>query len=388
MDTHLRTDITIGQICEGFQYNETEGKGLFGMNGHLVIQPEYQRNYIYNDGKKDVAVVNSVLKGYPIGLMYFNKTDDDMYEILDGQQRITSIGRFITDLLPIKDKNGLQQYFTKMYDKEFRENILNTPLTIYICEGCEEDIREWFKTINIAGTPLNDQELLNAVYSGIFVTHLKEIFSNSQNANIAKWSAYIKGAANRQDFLATALAWVSKDHVAEYMSAHRYNEDIGEVVRYFNDVINWADRTFKNVYSQMKEINWGKLYEQYHSTPYDLTKLNNRVDELMGDFYVKDKKGIFEYVLSGESKTKLLNVRCFDEPLKRAVYKRQTDEALTKGISNCPYCAQSADNNRTKIWKFNEMDADHVTAWSIGGATDAANCQMLCKTHNRSKGNK
>jgi len=201
MKTILKTNITIQEICDGFVYNELEGKGLFGLSGKLTIQPEYQRNYIYasDGGKKEMAVIESVLKGYPIGLIYFNKVSDDNLEVLDGQQRITSLGRFITDKFAIKDENGSPQYFSGMA-KDKQTKILETKLIIYECEGKESEIKEWFKTINIAGVPLNDQELLNAVYSGPFVTLGKAEFSNSQNANIQKWSAYIKGSANRQDF--------------------------------------------------------------------------------------------------------------------------------------------------------------------------------------------
>ena len=169
MKTDLRTEITIKDICEGFVYNELEGKGLFGLSGTLTIQPEYQRNYIYADVKRDVAVIQSILKGYPLGLIYFNKVEDNKFEVLDGQQRITSIGRFVTGKFAIQDDNGMQQYFSSLA-AELQNKILQTKMLIYECEGTEPEIKEWFKTINIAGVPLNSQELLNAVYSGTFVT--------------------------------------------------------------------------------------------------------------------------------------------------------------------------------------------------------------------------
>ena len=188
MKTTLRTDITVEDICQGFVYNEYEGKGLFGLSGKLVIQPEYQRNYIYADGKKDVAVIDSLLKGYPLGLLYFTKVTEDQYEVLDGQQRITSFGRFVTGKFAVLGSNGVPQYFSGLAE-DLKERILGTPLTIYICEGEESEIKEWFKTINIAGIPLNEQELSNAIHSGPFVTKAKEEFSNSKNANVQKWSA-------------------------------------------------------------------------------------------------------------------------------------------------------------------------------------------------------
>ncbi len=204
MKTVLRTNITVEDVCDGFVYNELEGKGLFGLSGKLTIQPEYQRNYIYADGKRDVAVIDSILRGYPLGLIYFNTVDKDKFEVLDGQQRITSIGRFVTNKFAIKDEHGMEQYFSGIASNK-QDLILKTKLLIYECEGTESEIKEWFKTINIAGVPLNNQELLNAVYSGPFVTLGKEEFSNSQNANIQKWSAYISGSANRQEYLECAL---------------------------------------------------------------------------------------------------------------------------------------------------------------------------------------
>ena len=209
MKTTLKTDITVKDICDGFVYNELEGKGLFGLSGKLTIQPEYQRNYIYKESKREAAVIGSILKGYPLGLIYFNKISDDRFEVLDGQQRITSLGRFITNKFAIKDETGNEQSFISIASDK-QEKILHTKLLIYECEGTESEIKEWFRIINIAGVPLNSQELLNAVYSGSFVTLGKEAFSNSQNAYIKKWNTYISGSANRQDFLERALDWVSK----------------------------------------------------------------------------------------------------------------------------------------------------------------------------------
>lgn len=387
MKTHLKTEITIKDICEGFVYNELEGKGLFGLSGRLTIQPEYQRNYIYADGKKDVAVIESILKKYPLGLIYFNKVSDDNLEVLDGQQRITSFGRFVTNKFAIKDENGMQQYFDGLAaDKQTR--ILETKLVIYECEGEESEIKEWYRTINIAGIPLNDQELLNAVYSGPFVTLGKEEFSNSQNANVQKWGAYIKGSVNRQEYLERALEWVSKGNIDDYMSSHRFNKNITELKTYFNSVIDWVSAVFIDVEKEMCGLEWGRLYEEYHKTAYSPKNVSGEVHKLYDDPYVKNRKGIFEYILGGSVDTKLLDVRVFDEATKKEVYKTQTSKAETNSISNCPHCAIGHDANKNKIWKLDEMDADHVAAWSKGGATDINNCQMLCKTHNRAKGNR
>ena len=389
MKTILKTGITVKDICAGFVYNELEGKGLFGLSGKLTIQPEYQRNYIYasNGGKKEAAVIESILKGYPLGLIYFNKVSDDNLEVLDGQQRITSVGRFVNDKFAIKDGNGMEQYFSGMAaDKKVK--IRETKLLIYECEGKESEIKEWFKTINIVGVPLNEQELLNAVYSGPFVTLGKAEFSNSQNANIQKWSAYIKGSANRQDFWERALDWVSNGNVGDYMSCHRFDKNIAGLKTYFNSVIDWISGVFIGVESEMCGLEWGRLYEQYHKQAYDPKKVSAKVKRLYGDPYVKNRRGIFEFILGGEKDAKLLDVRVFDEAIKKTTYAAQTAIAESKEKSNCPLCAIGHDANKNKIWKLAEMDADHVSAWSKGGATTAKNCQMLCKTHNRAKGNR
>jgi len=387
MKTTLRTDITIKEICDGFVYNEAEGKGLFGLSGTLTIQPEYQRNYIYAESKKDVAVIESILKGYPLGLIYFNTLKNGNFEVLDGQQRITSIGRFLTFKFPIKDENGMEQYFDSLpVDKQKR--ILETKLLIYECEGEESEIKEWFKTINIVGIPLNDQELRNAIYSGPFVTLCKEEFSNSQNANIQKWNAYIKGSANRQEILERALDWVSRGNIDNYMSSNRKETNINELKAYFNSVIDWVSTVFIDVESEMRGLEWGRLYETYRKQPYNPQKVSEQVRELYADPYVKNRRGVFEFILGSSTATQLLDVRVFDEATKKSVYAKQTSEAKEKGISNCSLCAIGHDSNKTTIWSLKDMDADHVTAWSKGGATDIKNCEMLCKTHNRAKGNR
>ena len=387
MKTILKSNITVKEICEGFVYNELEGKGLFGLSGKLTIQPEYQRNYIYADGKKDVAVIHSILKGYPIGLIYFYKVSDKNLEVLDGQQRITSFGRFVTDKFAIKDENGMEQYFGGMA-KDKQAKILDTKLLIYECEGTESEIKEWFKTVNIAGVPLNQQEIDNAVYSGPFVTLGKEEFSNSQNANIQKWSTYLSGSANRQDFWECALDWVSKGNIGDYMSSHRKDKNITELKKYFNSVIDWVSGVFNETESEMRGLEWGRLYEMYHKKSYNPKKVSEEVQKLYGDPYVKNRKGIFEYVLGGSVDTKLLDVRVFDEATKRSVYALQTKAAKTKGKSNCSDCAMGHDANKNKIWGFNEMEGDHVKAWTKEGGTSAKNCEMLCIRHNRVKGNR
>lgn len=387
MKTTLWTETTVAHVIDGFEYNEYEGKGLFGLGGRLTIQPEYQRNFIYAEAGKEAGVIESLLKDYPIGLLYFNKTGDDVYEVLDGQQRITSIGRFVKGKFAVKDTNNHEQHFDGL-DQVFKDKILNAKLLIYICEGEEPEIKDWFKTINIAGIPLNQQEIFNAVYSGKYVTLAKAEFSNSQNANIQKWSAYVAGNVKRQDFLAIALKWVSKGNVEAYMSSHRNSDNIDELRNYFTDVIEWASNVFTDVESEMRGLEWGELYEKYHEQQYDPDTVHEQYRRLYGDSYVKNRKGICEYILGGSTDTKLLEVRVFDDATKKSVYAKQTTNAESKGISNCSYCAIGHDANADKIWKLEDMDADHVSAWSKGGTTDIANCEMLCKPHNRAKGNK
>lgn len=388
MNTTLRPDLTAADICNGFVYNQLEGKGLFGWGGKLTIQPEYQRNYIYAEGggKREQAVIQSLLKGYPLGLIYFNKVGTAKYEVLDGQQRITSIGRFVTDKFAIED-SGNPQYFSSL-PADQQQRILGAQLLIYECEGTESEIKQWFETINIAGVPLNTQELLNAIYSGPFVTKAKEEFSNSQNANIQKWRAYIKGSANRQDYLERALEWVSKGNVGSYMSAHRNDKNIDELRAYFNAVLDWASTVFVDVLPEMRGLEWGRLYDEYHAKSYDPSQMAAAVRELAADDYVTNGKGIFEYLLGGQQDRRLLAIRVFDDKTRRVAYTQQTKAAKAKGVSNCPLCAEGKNVNKAKIYELDDMDADHVSAWSKGGDSSLKNCQMLCVTHNRAKGNR
>lgn len=391
METTLRTDLTVGDICAGFEFSESEGKGLFGWSGKLTIQPEYQRNYLYAEkgGDKERAVVESILKGYPIGLLYFNTSEENKFEVLDGQQRITSLGRFLRGLFPVSEA-GHMQYFESLPD-ERKKFFLESPLTIYICAGTENEIKAWYKTINIKGLELNKQEIANAIYSGAFVTAAKKIFSNSTSSKLHLWKNFVRGNVKRQEFLRTALEWIvnSTDDkkVEAYMSEHRWNADVSELQNHFERVIDWAKEIFPVPTEDMCGLDWGRLYETYHENFYDDKNLSAEVEKLFADEAVENKRGIYEYLLSDKKLTKLLHVRFFDKNIKRTVYTQQTQDAKSRGVSNCPLCAIGKNSNAKKIWQFNEMDADHVTAWSNGGETSISNCQMLCKTHNRMKGN-
>ena len=265
MQTTLVTDWTVGDICKGFVYDKNEGKGLFGLDGKLVIQPEYQRNYIYGDGKKDVAVVESLLKGYPLGLIYFVKNADGMYEVLDGQQRITSFARFVNQSWPFAvDRDDKPRYFSSLA-KDEQDLIVGTYLTIYVCEGTPSEIEAWFETINIAGVPLVKQELRNAAYHGSFVNLAKAVFSNSANAKMSMWQTYVKGDPKRQAVLETALDWVSGGKIDEYMAAHRNDDNIEQLKDHFDTVIGWVDSVFDYTGSEMCGQDWGSLYKAYHT---------------------------------------------------------------------------------------------------------------------------
>lgn len=232
------------------------------------------------------------------------------------------------------------------------------------------------------------QELRNAAYYGPFVTLAREVFSNTGNANMSRWQTYVKGNPKRQAILETALSWVSGGNIDDYMAKHRYDNDINEIQNYFSTVIDWIDSVFDYTGSEMCGQEWGRLYETYHRNSYRKSEVSSRVRELMSDPQINNKRGIFEYILGGETDTRLLNVRVFGKKTITEVYEAQTKKAEDEGISNCPLCALTNGPNRTRIYKLSEMDADHVTAWSRGGATNASNCQMLCKTHNRAKGNR
>lgn len=328
------------------------------------------------------------MKDYPLGLIYFVKNKDGLYEVLDGQQRITSFARFVNHSWPFAvDRNGKPHYFDSLGDDE-QKRIFDAPLTIYVCEGEPSEIQTWFETINIVGVPLVKQELRNAAYHGSFVSMARKVFSNAGNTNMNRWQTYVKGDPKRQAILETALDWVSNGDIDGYMAAHRNETSIDELRNNFETVIDWVDSVFEYTGGEMCGLDWGNLYRKYRKNAYSKDKIARRVQSLLDDSQVTYKRGIFEFVLSGEIDTRLLNVRVFDQNTKNAVIRKQTEEAKAQGISNCPLCAIGHDANAKRIYKETEMDADHVTAWSKGGASDISNCQMLCQTHNRAKGNR
>ena len=389
MQTELK-QYKVSDVLAGFVYNELEGKGLYGLAGMLTIQPEYQRHYIYDDGKRDKAVIASMLKGYPLGLIYFNRRSDGGLEVLDGQQRITSIGRFVTGKFAIKDAQNKEQKFSSLSDEQ-KKRITDASLLVYICEGTEDEIKAWFQTINISGVPLNDQELRNAVYSGPFVTAAKAEFSNSNNAMLHKWSHYVKGDPKRQEVLEVALEWVSASKgqsIDGYMAEHRHDTGIHELKTYFNTVIDWAGSVFTTTDATMRGLPWDEYYRDHGTIAYDAAAVTADAQELLADPAVKNSRGVYAYLLGGKEDVRLLDVRLFPDTMKKRAYNDQTSDAKTRDVSNCPLCEQGTNANKTRIYTLKEMDADHVTAWSKGGETTLANCEMLCIPHNRSKGNR
>jgi len=379
MKTTLQT-YTVAELLAGFQYSELDGKGLYGLDGKLTIQPEYQRNYLYNSGGRDSAVIASLLANYPLGLLYFNTTSNDQLEVLDGQQRITSIGRFVLGQISVQH-DGVARYFSSL-NTDDQQQVLSTKLLAYVCEGTEAEIKRWFQIINIAGIQLNAQELLNAVYSGPFVTAARATLSNSKSPVLLKRAPYLKGDVKRQDFLAAALDWASNSDNEAYLAEHRNDATAKELITTFTEVLDWAFSLFPDPYPCAKGVNWGTLYRKHGRKPYNTDNLNAQVERLMADEAVTAKAGIYEFVLGGCKDHKLLNIRAFPESIKTSKYAAQTNEYDSdpdRFISNCPECRERGTHKRYNI---KEMEGNHIIQWILGGATDPANCNMLCKNCN------
>lgn len=388
-------EMTIKELLDGFVYLRGEDRALYGMNGKLIITPEYQRNYIYGDGIKDVAVVQSILRNWPIGSIYLYKIADNSYELMDGQQRLTSIGRFIQHLFSVCIDNE-PMYYDNL-SKEVRDTFMSYKIPVCICSGATEEILSWFRVLNTAGVPLNEQEVLNAIYSSPFVAGLRREFSNSTSPRLQNiYQRFIPGNPKRQDILATVLSWYVYFFSDEYASVKdllaRAQSDSDNtitpdvVATHINSLTNWAMTTFKKYDPLMKGVDWGRLFKLYCLTRYDSDEMYADLQRLKEDPAVTKQSGIFEYLLSGKTDPRLLNIRLFDEPTRRSAYNTQTAAAREANISNCPLCAQSNDEHRrTKIYEYKDMEADHIEAWRNGGTTTADNCQMLCKTCNRTK---
>lgn len=363
-------EITIRELAKGYKDNAEEG--VVGYDGKLDIRPPYQREFIYKDKQRD-AVINTVTKDFPLNVMYWAVRDDGNYEIIDGQQRTISICQYVDGDFSVKVGNiSENRAFHNLQNNE-KEQILNYKLMVYLCSGTDSEKLEWFKTINIAGEQLTDQELRNAVYSGSWVSDAKRYFSKSNRPKIG--DDYLTGSANRQEFLETAISWFSEGKIEEYMSKNQHEPNANDLWLYFQSVINWIKVVFPKYRKEMKGVPWGELYNKYGKKKYDSSKLEKQIENLMMDDDVTNKKGIYSYLLTNDEK--YLSIRAFTDSQKRAVYEKQ------KGI--CPLCK---GDNKKKKWEYEEMEGDHITPWSEGGKTSPDNLQMLCKDCNRRKGKK
>lgn len=353
-------EITIGELSEGYLDN-AEG-GVVGFGGKLDIRPPYQREFIYKDKQRD-DVINTVTKDFPLNVMYWAVRDDGNFEIIDGQQRTISVCQYVKGDFSI---NGLAFHNLK---KDKQEQIKNYKLTVYLCSGTDSEKLEWFRTINIAGEKLSDQELRNAVYSGSWVSDAKRYFSKRGCVAFQIGHDYLNSDLMRQEYLETAIDWIKdkNETIEEYMSQHQDDADAKPIWEYFEKVIEWVKMVFNNYRKEMKGVAFGILYNEYKDKTFDAKKLEKEIAKLMEDEDVTNKKGIYFYVLT--RKEKFLNIRAFTEKQKREAYERQK--------SICPVC--------NKKWKIEEMEADHITPWHGGGKTVSVNCQMLCKDDNRRK---
>ena len=344
-------------------YVDSAEEGVVGYDGKLNIRPKYQREFVYDEKKRN-AVIDTIRKGFPLNVMYWVKNEDGTYEVLDGQQRTISFCQYINGDFSIDNRA-----FHNLTKTE-QNLILNYKLMIYFCEGNDKEKLDWFQIINIAGEKLTDQELRNAVYTGPWLTNAKTHFSKSNCAAYLLAKDYVSGSPIRQEYLETALEWINNGNIEDYMSKNQHKPNANEIWTYFRNVIEWVKLTFTTYRKEMKGINWGALYNQFKDVTYDTNKLEKEIQELMIDDDVTNKKGIYIYVLTRNEK--YLNIRAFTDNQKRSAYERQ------EGI--CKTCGKHFD--------IKEMEADHITPWHAGGQTNAENCQMLCRECNRRKSGK
>lgn len=351
--------IPVRDLANGYE-DKQEG-GVVGYDGTLDIRPPYQREFIYKDKQRD-AVIDTLTQDFPLNVMYWAVREDGTFEVIDGQQRTISICQYVDSEFAFRDR-----YFHNLQTDE-QEQILNYELSIYQCTGTDSEKLDWFKTINIAGEKLMDQELRNAVYAGSWVSAAKPYFSKNGCPAFAIGSDYVKGTPIRQDYLETVIKWINGGDIEAYMAIHQHDPNANDLWLYFQAVIAWAKATFPNHRKEMKGVPWGDLYNVFKDAPLDSAKLEKQVAIYMADEDVTRKPGIYSYVLDGQERH--LHIRQFSPNMRREAYERQA------GI--CPVC----ENHH----ELDEMEADHITPWHEGGKTEAANCQMLCREDNRRKG--
>lgn len=354
-------EITVRELIEDFKDNAEAG--VVGYGGKLDIRPPYQREFIYNDKQRD-AVIDTITKKFPLNVMYWAVREDGNFEIIDGQQRTISICQYTEGDFSI---DGLAFH---NLPKDKQEQILDYKLTVYQCSGTDSEKLDWFRTINIAGEKLTDQELRNAVYSGTWVTDAKRYFSKNGCVAYQTGSDYLNGSPIRQDYLETAIKWISDGKIEAYMSEHQHDQNAAALWRYFQDVITWVETTFTKKRKFMKGVDWGMFYNDYKDGKFDTEKIEEETAKLILDDDVTKKSGIYPYILTRDEK--YLSIRAFSDAIKQKVYETQ------KGI--CVKCG--------KLFEVEEMEADHITPWHEGGKTIEENCQMLCKECNRRKSGK
>lgn len=357
--------ITVRELTAGYQDKGDDGVVAYG--GKLDVRPPFQREFVYND-KQRALVIDTLMKGHPLNIMYWAVREDGTYEIIDGQQRTISICQYVADDFSVRTR-GTMLSFGSLQDNE-QEKILDYELLVYFCEGTPSEKLEWFETINIAGETLNRQELLNATFAGAWLSDAKRYFSKSAGPAYNRGHNLLSGSANRQDYLATVLRWISGGELERYMNEHQKDPNANALKQYFEAVISWVNNTFKVYRSSMKGVEWGPLYDKYKDAVLDTDAIEQQISELVEDGEVKSEKGIYHYVLTGDER--YLDLRAFDVKTKRKKYQEQG------GI--CPVCKQHFD--------FSEMEGDHVIPWKDGGKTEEDNLMMLCKKDNRMKSGK
>jgi len=356
--------IPVREVIAGYKDSAEEGVVAYG--GKLDIRPKYQREFVYT-GKQRDAVLETVKNGFPLNVMYWVKTDQGNFEVMDGQQRTISVGQYVNGDFSLNDR------FFHNLTKEEQNQILDYELMIYFCEGTDKERLDWFRIINIAGEKLTDQELRNAVYTGPWLSDAKLKFSKSNCAAylLANDSGQlVSGSPIRQEYLETALSWINDGKIEDYMAKHQHDANANELWNYFQNVIAWVRVTFTNYRREMNNVQWGELYNKFKDKKLNAGKLEAEIKELMQDEDVTKKSGIYPYVLTRQER--YLSIRAFTEKMKREAYEKQ------KGI--CVKCK--------KHFEIEEMEADHTTPWHEGGKTISKNCQMLCKQDNRTKSGK
>lgn len=351
-------EIPIYEVTKNYVDNAEEG--VIGYGGKLNIRPKYQREFVYDEKKRN-AVIDTIFKNFPLNVMYWVKNDDNTFEVMDGQQRTISFCQYVNGEFSVNNRA-----FHNLTETE-KEKILNYKLMVYFCEGNDKEKLDWFKIINIGGEKLTAQELRNAIYTGTWLSDAKLKFSKSNCPAYLLSKKYVNGSPIRQDILETAVKWISNNEIENYMSIHQHEPNANELWTYFRNVIEWIELTFITYRKEMKGVNWGSLYDEFKNKIFNTIKLEQEIKTLMIDDDVTNKKGIYTYVLTRNEK--FLNIRAFSESQKRSAYEKQY------GI--CKKCG--------KHFELNEMHADHITPWNKGGKTTPENCQMLCADCNRLK---